>query len=59
MALSVVEACTSSAEEAGVSGIAVFLTVLFSVYVGLDCMLAWFTVSRKASEAEKVALQCK
>lgn len=56
MALSVLATCAVASDEAGVSSVATFLTVLFSVYIALDSVLASVIVSRKAAEAERVAL---
>lgn len=56
MALSVLATCAVASEEAGVSSVATFLTVLFSAYIALDSLLASIIVTRKAGEAERVAL---
>jgi len=56
MALSVLATCALASDEAGVSSVATFLTVLFSAYVALDSVLASIIVTRKAGEAERVAL---
>ena len=58
MALNVLATCSMAADEAGVSSVATFLTVLFSAYIVLDSFLAGVIVSRKAGEAERVALAC-
>jgi len=55
MALNVLSTCAAAAEESGVTVVATFLTVLFSVYIGLDSLLAASIITRKASEAEKAA----
>ena len=56
MALNVLSTCATAADEGGVTAVATFLTVLFSVYIGLDSLLSSVVIARKASEAEKAAL---
>ena len=59
MALSVLATCAAASDEAGVSSVATFLTVLFSAYIALDSVLASIIVTRKAGEAERVALSAQ
>lgn len=52
MALDVVATCAAAEESFDTPGLAVFLTVLFSVYIFLDSLIAASVIIRKASEAE-------
>jgi len=54
MALDVLSTCSVAATGSDTPGLAVFLTVLFSVYIALDSLLASSVIVRKAAEAEAV-----
>lgn len=47
-------AATCSAASSDTPSIAIFLTVIFSVYIALDSLLAASVIVRKAAEAEAV-----
>jgi hypothetical protein len=55
MAINVLSTCATAADESGVTMAATFLTILFSVYIGMDSLLSAVIITRKASEAEKAA----
>lgn len=55
MALDVLATCQAAADASDTPGLAVFLTVLFSVYIALDSLLASSVIVRKAAEAEAVS----
>ena len=52
MAIDVLGTCTSSADSAETPTLAVFLTIVFAVYIALDSVLASAVIVRKAAEAE-------
>jgi len=52
MALDIQATCDLAAAGSDTPGLAVFLTVLFSVYIALDSLLAASVIVRKAAEAE-------
>ena len=54
MALDVIGTCTAAAAGSDTPSLAVFLAVLFSVYIALDSLLASSVIVRKAAEAEMV-----
>ena len=54
MALDIAATCTAASAGSDTPGLAVFLTVLFSVYIALDSLLAASVIVRKAAEAEAV-----
>lgn len=54
MALDITATCDLAAAGSDTPVLAVFLTILFSVYVGLDSLLAASVIVRKASDAEKM-----
>lgn len=53
MALDVLGTC-AAAEGSDTPALAIFLAVLFSVYIALDSLLAASVIVRKAAEAESV-----
>tara|TARA_S200000501_G_C20228278_1_gene484620 strand:- start:278 stop:463 length:186 start_codon:yes stop_codon:yes gene_type:complete len=56
MALDIAATCDLAANGSEQwPGLAVFLTILFSVYIGLDSLLAASVIVRKSSDAENVA----
>ena len=52
MAIDVLGTCTSASSSGETPTLAVFLTVLFAVYIALDSVLASAVIVRKAAEAE-------
>ena len=52
MALDIVTSCATASQGSDTPGLAVFLTVLFAVYIALDSILASSVIVRKAAEAE-------
>lgn len=56
MAIDVIATCTDAAESSGTPTLAVFLTILFAVYIALDSVLASSVIVRKAAEAEAVTV---
>lgn len=54
MALDVLGTCTAASSGSDTPGLAVFLTVLFAVYIALDSLLGASVIVRKAAEAETV-----
>ena len=54
MALDILSTCNVAATASDTPGLAVFLTILFSVYIALDSLLASSVIVRKAAEAEAV-----
>jgi len=54
MALDIAATCTAASAGSDTPGLAVFLTVVFAVYIALDSLLAASVIVRKAAEAEAV-----
>lgn len=54
MALDIIATCATATEGSDTPGLAVFLSVLFAVYIALDSLLAASVIVRKATEAESV-----
>ena len=54
MALDLAATCTAASAGSDTPGLAVFLTVVFAVYIALDSLLAASVIVRKAAEAEAV-----
>lgn len=54
--MDVLSACDVAATASDTPGLATFLSVLFSVYIALDSLLAAAVIVRKAGEAEKATL---
>jgi len=52
MAIDVLGTCASSAESGETPTLAVFLTIVFAVYIAFDSVLASAVIVRKAAEAE-------
>ena len=57
MALDIAATCTAASAGSDTPGLAVFLTVLFSVYIALDSLLAASVIVRKAAEAEAITMR--
>lgn len=53
MALDIVATCSATASTSEAPGLALFLIILFSVYIALDSLLAALVIGRKIAEAEK------
>ena len=56
MSMDVFSACDAAATQSDTPGLATFLSVVFSVYIALDSLLAAAVIVRKAREAEKATL---
>ena len=54
--MDVFSACYAAATQSDTPGLATFLSVVFSVYIALDSLLAAAVIVRKAGEAEKATL---
>lgn len=54
MALDVAATCNLAANGSDTPGLAIVLTILFSVYIGLDSLFAASVIVRKSSDAEKL-----
>ena len=54
--MDVISACDVAATASDTPALATFLSVLFSVYIALDSLLAAAVIVRKAGEAEKATL---
>tara|TARA_B110001450_G_C17517384_1_gene439060 strand:+ start:624 stop:872 length:249 start_codon:yes stop_codon:yes gene_type:complete len=54
--MDVVSACDVAATASDTPGLATFLSVVFSVYIALDSLLAAAVIVRKAGEAEKATV---
>ena len=55
MALDIAATCDLAASGSDTPGLAVFLTVLFSVYIALDSLLAASVIVQKAAAAENLS----
>lgn len=53
MALDILATCTAASVGSDTPGLAVFLTVLFSVYIALDSLIAASVIVRKVAAVEK------
>lgn len=56
VAMDVLSSCDVEATSSDTPGLATFLSVVFSVYIALDSLLAAAVIVRKAGEAEKATL---
>lgn len=54
--MDVLGACDAAAGSSDTPGLATFLSVVFSVYIALDSLLAAAVIVRKAAEAERATL---
>jgi hypothetical protein len=54
--MDVLGACDAVAGSSETPGLATFLSVVFSVYIALDSLLAAAVIVRKAGEAERATL---
>ena len=54
--MDVLSACDTVSTESDTPALATFLSVVFSVYIALDSLLAAAVIVRKAGEAERATL---